>query len=118
MARGRGRGRGRGRAPTVTSPPSEAVKLPIRTGQKEAVLSYRNQMPDIDKRRQAAKRTNEKPLAHNEISDANRHRQPPDPHIYRDVLPPVQVVGQHRNGSQSIAYPKPSTYMPKGRGSG
>ena len=123
VRKGGGRGRnGEGSAaanprtePTRTVTKQSSGGVLKHTGQKEAVQSSRNQMPDIDKRRQAAKRTNMKPLAHNETSNANAHRQPPDPHVYRDVQLPTRIIGQHRNGTYSIAYSAPKDYMPKVR---
>ena len=70
-------------------------------------------MPDIGKRREAAKRTNFKPLAMNEISQANEHRQPPDPYRYVDVKLPTRVVGQHANGEHSNVYKHPAQLLPR-----
>jgi hypothetical protein len=70
-------------------------------------------MPDIGKRREAAKRTNFKPLAMNEISQANAHRQPPDPYRYVDVKLLNRVVGQHANGEHSIVYRHPAQRLPR-----
>lgn len=71
----------------------------------------RGQMPDLNRRRLGAKRTNYQPLAHNTISDANKHRQPPDPHRYVDIKLPTRVVGQHRNGTHSVTFKPPHVLM-------
>jgi hypothetical protein len=70
-------------------------------------------MPDIGKRRESAKRVNFEPLAMNEISRANAHRQPPDPYRYVDVKLPTRVVGQHANGVHSIVYRHPARLLPQ-----
>ena len=109
-----GRGPGRGRAGEGTgagNPRSEPTRKP--NSQREAVNATRRQMPDIDKRREAAKRTNREPLAMNEISRANAHRQPPDPYQYMDVKLPTRVVGQHADGTHSIVYKHPAQLLPQ-----
>ena len=73
----------------------------------------RRQMPDIGKRREGSKRVNFKPLAMNEISRVNAHRQPPDPYRYVDIKLPIRVVGQHSNGQMSIIYKHPSRLLPQ-----
>lgn len=109
-----GRG-GRRRNPTA-DPATEPTRKPLKsTGQREAVQSTRGQMPDLNRRRQGAKRTNRNPLPHNQISkEANSHRLPPDPYRYVDIKLPTQVVGQHRNGTHSIQFKPPSQVLPKG----
>ena len=109
-----GRGPRRGRAGEGTgaaNPRTELTKKP--NNQREAVHATRRQMPDIGKRREAAKRTNREPLAMNEISRANAHRQPPDPYRYVDVKLPTRVVGQHANGGHSIVYKHPAQLLPQ-----
>ena len=112
--RGAGRGAGRGRAGEgsgAANPRNEPTRKP--NSQREAVNATRRQMPDIGKRREAAKRTNLKPLAMNEISQANAHRQPPDPYKYMDVRLPTRVVGQHANGAHLIVYRHPAKLLPQ-----
>ena len=109
---GRGPGRGRnGEGTGAANPRNEPTRKPA--SQREAVHATRRQMPDIGKRREAAKRTNRVPLAMNEISRANAHRQPPDPYRYEDVKLPARVVGQHANGEHSIVYKHPAQLLPQ-----
>jgi hypothetical protein len=109
---GRGPGRGRaGEGSGAANPRNEPTRK--SSSQREAVNATRRQMPDIGKRREAAKRTNFKPLAMNEISRANAHRQPPDPYIYTDIKLPNRVVGQHSNGDHSIVYRHPAQLLPQ-----
>ena len=114
QANRKGRGRN-GEGSAAANPRTEPTRHSVRSNRREVVENSRNQMPDLDRRRQAAKRTNYRPLAHNEISKANAHRQPPNPHIYRDVQLPTRVVGMHRNGQQAIQYRSPATLLPKVR---
>ena len=106
----RGPGRGRnGEGTGAANPNREPTRKPA--SQRESIEVMRRQMPDIGRRREGAKRTNVRPLAMNEISDAQKHRQPPDPHRYVDIKMPTQVVGQHSNGDLSIQYKPPSMLL-------
>ena len=111
---GRGPGRGRNGEGTGAANPYREPTIKKQASQREAVNTTRRQMPDIGRRREGAKRTNTRPLAMNEISDAQMHRQPPNPHLYVDIKQPTRVVGQHSNGDLSIEYKHPSQLLPIG----
>jgi len=109
-----GRGPGRGRAGDGSGAANPLNKPTQKSSsQREIVNAASRQMPDIRKRREAAKRTNFKPLAMNEISQSNAHRQPPDPYRYMDVKLPNRVVGQHSIGDHSIVYKHPAQLLPQ-----